>query len=556
MRIQKPTNWKLGLGVLGILGAIFLIPGSAFASSRTLPVELPDPPPLNWQPCDDVPDRDCATLTVPLDYADLSKGTIGIPVSRAVANDAVNRVGSLVYNPGGPGRSVAGTVRYNNDQELTRFFSSELIAKFDIIGFDPRGTTDNFVCLETSAEKNAYWEANHLPKTTTEIQTILNLERQANEGCLSNNEPLARHVDTASVVRDMELLRRAMGVDKFNYMGQSYGGFLGNRYAALYPGHLRTMVIDSTADHSAPDLQTFSESNLAFDAAWKDFKKWCQDGTTATCRLHGQDVDAVFNQVLAQARTNPISAPQAGRPVNDWILTTMVQALTAPGSVTFNWVDRIIWDAQRGNASLARALYDQGTGYLGNDQYYIGGDQHRAIVCLDTRWSQLLRTPQEVKVLAQVSKTIAPRFGEANVYQGPAQCHGYPVEPVEAPPVASKVPAGQPPVLVVGATKDASTPLLWSIRASANISGSRLLVRQGEGHVSYDKSRCIQQKVDRYLIDLQLPPQGALCNTDSDLYPPLDPPPELPVNVRSILDGSSVKAALPFVRAHLEASTR
>jgi pimeloyl-ACP methyl ester carboxylesterase len=513
---KKSRRWATTGLMVGMLVSL-----QGMAGAVTLPAQLPTPPPLNWQPCPNVPGRDCATLTVPLNYANLSEGTIDLPVARARAADTAHRVGPLVFNPGGPGESAAGLIR---NQDLNRFFSSELQSKFDIIGFDPRGTTEGISCLTTSAEKADYWETNHLPRTTTELTNILTLERKTNEKCIDNNGPLVRHVDTASAVRDMEQLRRAMGVSTFNYMGRSYGTFLGNRYAVLFPGHLRAMVLDAVVDHSVPDTQSFKESNIAFDKAWSDFKTWCQALPASECSLHGQNIDAVFDQLLAQARTNPIPAPNnptGNRPVNDWILTTMVQAVVAPGSVTFGWADKMISEARSGDASLTRLLYDSGTGYAGDGEYFIGGEQHRAIICEDTAWSQILSGPAQVQSLVNSSKVVAPRFGEANVFQGPAQCYKYPVPPVEAPPVASNVAAGQPPVLVVGATDDTTTPLIWAQRIASKIPGSRLLVRQGEGHISYDKSSCTQQKVDRYLVDLTLPPAGTTCSTD--LYPVIPP---------------------------------
>ncbi|HSX42897.1 MAG TPA: alpha/beta hydrolase [Candidatus Saccharimonadales bacterium] len=501
-----------------LFGTAVLPIAQASAISKTLPVSVPAPLPLHWQPCADVPTRDCATLTVPLDYTNPTAGMIDLPVARARAANASQRIGTLVYNPGGPGNSVADFIQYGN---LTPTFSQTLVDRFDIVGFDPRGTTNGLSC-QPSQQQEQYWESNHLPRTTDQVNTILNLERQYNQGCISNNQPLINHVDTASAVRDMESLRLAMGEQKFSYMGRSYGTFIGYRYMALYPGRLRAMVLDSVYDRSVPDQQSFMESNVVLDQSWQQFKAWCQQNSS--CSLHGQNIDQIFDAALTRARTNPIPAPNGPlgtRPVNDWQLLLTVELTTAAGSATFAWTDQMVAGAQHGDASLSRFLYDIASGYAGDGEYYSGEGTHRSIACADTNWSQTLRTTADVQALAAASQAVAPRYGQVNVYQGPAQCVGFSVPPVEAPPVRSTT-ADKTPVLVVSATKDATTPLLWATRIAAQIPGAHLLVRDGDGHINYNKSSCIKQDVDAYLTNLTLPSHGTVCATDNN--PPQPPP--------------------------------
>jgi len=140
------------------------------------------------------------------------------------------------------------------------------------------------------------------------------------------------------------------------------------------------------------------------------------------------------------------------------------------------------------------------------------------IACLDRNFSNMFDTPQKVKAYADYTASIAPFYGRTSFYQGAAQCYGYPLKPVSPPPLSSPVPApgaGQAAPLVVSATHDASTPLVWAARAQNQMSGSRLLIRNGDGHINYTKSTCIQQKVDRYLVDLMQPANGTVCATDN-----------------------------------------
>ena len=494
--------------------------GYTTAYATDLPLTAPPPPPINWQPCPDSPfaNRDCATLTVPLDYANLAAGTIDLPVARARATGS--KVGTLVYNPGGPGFGASDTIGYDN---LDRSFTPLLQSRFDIVTFDPRGAAQGIRCMGFGLQEH-YWETNLIPRTSAELNDRVALEQQVNQGCLTNNDPLARHIDSASTVRDLEQFRRAMGLTQFNYMGRSYGTFLGYRYAKLYPGRLRAMVLDAAIDRSVPDTQSFTENAAVSDTMWQKYKEWCKVASNP-CKMRGRDIDAVFNQTLAQARVNPLPAPRAlftQRPVNDWILAFIAQAFAQPGDITFNSVDQLVYESSLGDASVARYFYDFATGAVEpNGNYRQDSQANRAITCVDTRWSQTLRTAADLQQLLQQTKAAAPRFGESSVGQGATNCIGYPVDAIEPTPLSVQL-TGVPPFVVIGATLDASTPYAWSSRIASQIQGSRFIKRIGYGHVSYDKSRCVQQKVDNYLISLTLPANGSTCQTDPDLYPPQD----------------------------------
>ena len=124
------------------------------------------------------PDSDCATLTVPLNYADLSKGTIDLAVVRIKAADPARRVGVLVWNNGGPGNGPGSALLDDNDTLITfRTFSAELLARFDIVGFDPRGVREGISCKDGIQE--VYWETNFLARSDAELDTRMDLERRS-----------------------------------------------------------------------------------------------------------------------------------------------------------------------------------------------------------------------------------------------------------------------------------------------------------------------------------------------------------------------------------------
>jgi pimeloyl-ACP methyl ester carboxylesterase len=541
MFIYTITKRSLLIAGVASLLCTALIPASASAA-RQLPTNLPTPPPINWQPCPDAPTRDCATLTVPLDYADLSKGNTEVSAARAPALDPANRIGTLVYNPGGPGFSVTGLIQF---APLSLVFTEEVQQRFDIVGIDPRGTEGVITCLPNSQAQLEYWETNHFARSLSEINDMLGLEEQMNQGCLDLNGPIVEHMDSASTIRDMEMLRRAMGIEKFNYHGDSYGTFLGYRYANLFPGHLRAMLLDGVTDRSISDMDLLTRESQTVEQAWARFRTWCHANTS--CSMQGQNIDAIVNQLMADARTNPISAPNGlftDRSVNDWILNFAILVATLPGDITFEWVDTMVEDARNGDASLPRAIYDEATGAIDEDTYFPDAEQRRATTCLDTAWSEQVTSPQRVRALSQLLRTTAPRFGESFLWQGAAQCYKYPITPVEVPPVDSTV-TDDFPVLVIGGTLDAQTPYSSAVNIANQIAGARLLTREGQGHISHDKSRCVQAAIDDYFVNLTLPAEGAVCPTDPDLYPP-QPVPQLPPSAAAFSEGDS-KTFMPEV---------
>jgi pimeloyl-ACP methyl ester carboxylesterase len=493
------------------------------SGGNQVPVNVPPPPPLVWAPCAANPARDCAVLRVPLNYANLSEGFIELPVARRRASGPGQFLGPMVMNFGGPAFPSGSAMAGAGDEN----FTAEMRDLYDLVAIDARGTTNTIICFDSS-QLAEYWETNRFARTTAELNHMLDLERAANQRCLQHDPSLVRHMSTAESIRDLESLRLALGVNQFTFYGISYGTFFGNRYATLYPGRIRAMVLDAVVDHGISDPQITADVLKTHEDGWTAFKQWCAD-TANECRLRGQDLNAVFDQVLAKARSPGIPAPlnslQPNRPVNDWELNFMLEAMMAPGN-RFAWMEAILYEASQNNdASLAGALYDSSVLLQADGTYRHGAiGILRGIHCVDSRWSQLLPNATAVRAFTLAFKAVSPHFGEAGWVQGSQQCFGYPVAPIEAAPVNSQVAPGIPPVLVIGGTLDKNTPFKWAQNVAARIPDSRLIVRNGPGHGNLGKSRCVQQIVANYLAHGIAPVSGTQCPTDADLYPPLPVP--------------------------------
>jgi pimeloyl-ACP methyl ester carboxylesterase len=492
------------------------------SSNGSLPVNVPTPPPLVWEQCESNPARECAMLRVPLNYANLAEGFIELPVARRRANGT--SFGPLVMNFGGPVSAGASLLEIAGDENFTH----EMLEFYDMVAVNARGMTNGITCFDSQTQ-GEYWLTNHFSRSSAQLNQLLALERAANERCLQDDPPTARNMSSAASIRDMESLRLAMGVNQISFFGISYGTFFGNRYAALYPGRVRAMVLDAVVDHGISDPEIVDDIVRGYEEGWTEFKQWCAN-TANDCRLRGQNLDALFDQLHARARSPGIPVPRnvldPNRPVNDWELNFGLLFSVLSG-VQFHWTEAMLYEASQNDASLAGLIYDSSTGRRPDGTYAPGGT-FRAITCVDSRWSQLLPNASAAQAFTLVAKARSPHFGENGFVQSPQQCFGYPVAPTEAPPVNTRVAPGIPPVLVIGGTLDRFSPFKWAQDVAGRIPNSRLIVRNGSGHGSLSKSRCIQQIVADYLGRGIAPPSGTQCPTDPDLWSPARfPLPEL-----------------------------
>jgi len=222
--------------------------GSVPAASDRKPAPASVVPKLNWGSCGaGLEAFQCTTAQVPLDYDQPRGGTIAIALTRLPASDPSRRIGTLFTNPGGPGGSGVDFVQ-TGAQVL---FPAEVRARFDILGFDPRGVARSTpaTCFRTEEDEAAYGaSALAFPVTKRQERRFDRESKALARSCAATSRVRFRHISTANVARDMNLLRRAVGDAKLNYAGYSYGTFLGATYAKIFPDRVRALVLDGTID--------------------------------------------------------------------------------------------------------------------------------------------------------------------------------------------------------------------------------------------------------------------------------------------------------------------
>lgn len=430
----------------------------------------------------------CGTLTVPADWSHPMGRKITLAVARRPADDPAHRLGTLFFNPGGPGD---GAVKYVIAADT--FFSETLRARFDIVGVDPRGVGGSTpIACGIPALTPDY---TFFPRTRREFHAVVVHNRAVARSCLRKTGPLFRHADTVSVARDHEALRIALGVSKVSWLGLSYGTQLGAQYAQLYPRRTRAMVLDAVLDHSISDVSVTADAAITVEKAFNRFATWCD--TAPECALRGQNVAAVYDALVRRAQHHPIPVEGALRPVSgDDIRMNTPGYLIAKtpnvlaGESTWATFSQILKLAVDGDASFFAFPPPQGP----TDNLFARVANH----CGD--YASDIHTFADMRQRIQMGRHLARHLQGASEFWQAMLCVGWPFK--VANPVRRLDVRGVP-TLIVHANHDPSVSYQWAFELATQIRGSSVLTRIGDGHTSYYTSQCAQMATDKFLITQQ-----------------------------------------------------
>jgi len=465
---------------------------------------------IGWTACGE--QLECATVRVPLDWAKPRNGTISLPVIRHLASRPGSRIGSLFVNAGGATGSV----------EAVRAEGASLDAlgggRFDVVGWALRGTAgDRAVrCFEDTGQRVRFWGG--LPIPTTRLQAQHTVPRIADYArrCGKLNGDLLAHVSTTDDARDLELLRRLVGDRALTYKAVSYGTFLGQTYANLYPDRVRAMVLDGLVDPRVVMRGAearFADTVAAMDQGLDQFVARCQDAGPSRCALAGSGpVSERVAELLARLRSGPIPAPTAQPPgslQHGDVLTAMFVSLTNPAAWPQLATDLAAADNGDGSAlaTLARGVV--------SGVRSATGDPTAAITCTDSPARRGLQSwPQVTRHLSEVSAIGGPFVGWASW----APCASWPARSADryTGPWNASTPN---PILVVGTRFDPATPYANAQRVARLLRSAVLLTHDGYGHTSEaDPSSCVQVAISAYLVDVVTPARGTVCPSDREPF--------------------------------------
>ena len=336
-------------------------------------------------------------------------------------------------------------------------------------------------------------ETTLFPKTEQQFQQLRQHNREVGLNCLDHAGELIRHMDTVSVARDHEALRQALGENKINWLGISYGTQLAANYAQLYPTRTRAMVLDAPLEHSLPEVHQVATEIIAAEDSFNRFADWCP--SQETCALRGQDVRAVFDRLVQQADQNPIQVEGALRPVTGEDIRMGTKGL-------LRFKEPSIFGPDKSWAGLSRALQKAidgdasafAAGPAGEPQYGYHGLLANA--CLD--YAPQVHTYAEMQQRLELGRQLAPHLQGASETWQANFCIDWPVKPTNPPKTLN---VRGVPALLIHAAHDPSDSYTWAHGLAAQIDGSTLLTRTGDGHTSVFTSECAKSAMDVFLIE-------------------------------------------------------
>jgi pimeloyl-ACP methyl ester carboxylesterase len=461
-----------------------------------------------WSPCDFDAEVLCASIEVPLDYGNPAGRRISIAVSRQAAADPATRRGVLFSNPGGPGGSGLITVDASGDTvswPKDRFADTPLSRHHDLIGFDPRGVGRS---TPLSCEQPTTARPLTSRPTDADFDTVIEWAKQAQAGCEQASGDLLPHVNTRDTARDMDVLRGVLGEKKINYVGYSYGTYLGAVYGTLFPEHLDRSVLDSAVPGNMDWRRTQMNSAVA---AKRNVEQWAEWTALGDRRYHlGASRAEVLATVEAVSAKLPETMEQFGS-----------QRTRFDKEVGFAATLRPDWDrlAELVRKTRATGTFPApipptdapGTGLLTG---YLPVNQ---TVHCETEW------PTDLDIYRHDTALFSEKYpygaGAATAMPDPCTFRTNP--PKEK---ATKLRrAGYPAGLVVQAEGDIQTEYSGGVEMARRLNNRLITVVDDGNHGQYARrgNACVDDVVTRYLLDGRLPAADLKC--------PGQPRPAIPV---------------------------
>jgi pimeloyl-ACP methyl ester carboxylesterase len=454
--------------------------------------------PIVWSACDGSTDTEveCGNIEVPFDYADPEQGSFVLYVKKHNAASPADRIGSMMVNPGGPGfggSSLADDARY--------YFSQDLIDRFDIIAWDPRGTGESTPAVNCVDTFDEYFGLDSPPETPDEKQALIDASQAFNDKCAENSGTILPYISTQASAQDINSLRLALGEEKVSFFGFSYGSELGTTWATMFPETVRAIVVDGAVDPNASSTEEGMNQAKGFEGQLATFLKQCSEKTT--CAFHnGGKAEAAFDKLVLDIDATPLEVSKDRTPVTQGVLFTAVaQAMYSD----YYWpqLSEALSEAQNGDGKGILQLYDDY--YQRKDDGTYGNELEAflAISCLDDPGASSV---EDVDSHVEDFIDAAPRLGGNFAYG--YSCALWPVKPADKVTITGK---GAGPIVVVGTTGDPATPLDSTRKMALSLEQGILIVVDANQHTGYGANNCVVKAVDDYLINLSVPKNETTC---------------------------------------------
>ena len=510
---QQPRAVRTAL-VLPALVALLSSSGCSTVVSGTAVLSAPQVgQPVQWGPCrlagggsgEALPTpagAQCGEVAVPVDYSKPDGDAATLALVRFPATG--EKIGSLIINPGGPGESGIEAAA-----SLVEGLPTEVRRSFDLVGFDPRGVgaSTPAVWCNSDADNDRLRADPQVDYSPEGVQRIENETKAFIQRCVDKMGPeFLANVGTQSVAKDLDALRAAVGDDKLNYLGYSYGTRIGAAYAEAYPDKVRAMILDGAVDPNADPIQADIDQAEAFQKAFNDYAADCANDPACPLGVDPDKAVEVYKSLVDPLVESPMpTRDPRGLSYGDALVGT-IMALYSPN--LWRHLTRGLTEMTEGRGDTMLALSDM---YMRRDaqgRYSNATDARVAVNCVDqppiTDSAKVIEEDRRIREVAPFMT-----YGEFTGHAPMSACAFWPVPPTSTP--HSVTAPGLPPVLVVSTTGDPATPYQAGVDLAKQLGGALLTFNGTQHTVVFQGNACVDDYSAAYLVDLTLPAPGAAC---------------------------------------------
>lgn len=456
---------------------------------------------VDWKTCGNV---ECATISVPIDWEDENSDSVEIALAKQPATD--NAQGTVFVNPGGPGGSGVEFVEYA--------VTGDLAENFDVIGWDPRGVgaSTRVECFDDAAKDDSLYDTFDEPyQSEAWVGELTDELDDYAAACKQNTGELLGKVDTVSTAHDLELMRALItGDEPLDFLGYSYGTFIGAVYAELFPDKVGHFVLDGAID---PTVEAFDELVVQAVGFENNLRAYMADCLASSeCPFTG-----TLDQALVQAGALMGSVDGAGlvssdgRELDSATVGTGV-AMSLYSADYWPYLSELFIGIQSGDADPAFFLADT---YNGRDDDGSFADNsvevYQATTCVDNDWTtDSASTLDRLQQISKAAPTIGPYITLDDFAVLDVLCNNWPYPAADFPDEYDA--EGAAPILVIGTTNDPATPYIWAQALAKQLSSGVLITVEGDGHTAYNgDNACVNQVVDQYFLDSTVPDSDPEC---------------------------------------------
>ena len=509
----RPRVLRTALVLTAVAGLVASAGCSTMVSGTAVIAEPRLGQPVTWGPCRvagggggnalPIPaGAQCGKIAVPVDYAKPDAGIASLALIRFPATG--DKIGSLIINPGGPGESGIEAAA-----SIVENLPANVRQKFDLVGFDPRGVGSSTPALWCNSDAdNDRLRAD--PQVDYSPEGIAHIESETKafvQRCVDKmGKDFLANIGTASVVRDMDSLRAAVGDEKITYLGYSYGTRIGSAYAEAFPDKVRAMILDGAVDPNADPIQADIDQAAAFQQAFNDYAADCAKDPTCPLGTDPAKAVDVYRNLVDPLVKKPLpTADPRGLAYSDAIIGT-IMALYSPN--LWRHLTQALSEMNKGRGDTMLALADM---YMRRDaqgHYTNATDARIAVNCVDQPpITDRAKVIEEDRKMREVAPFMS--YGEFTGNAPLSTCAFWPVPPTSTP--HSVAAPGLPPVLVVSTTNDPATPYQAGVDLAKQLGGALLTFNGTQHTVVFQGNTCVDNYAAAYLVDLTVPPPGATC---------------------------------------------